>query len=215
MSIVTKHIIKNFEGCELTAYRDVAGVLTIGYGHTGPDVFEGMTISKAAAEDLLALDMAWAIEAVDSSVTVPITETQRAALVSLTYNIGAGAWRKSTALKRLNNRNYAGAGEAILWWNKAGGKVVQGLVNRREAERALFMRDVVQESGELKPMKASKEQAAGLLGVIAAAGKVWADTKASVPELVEWAGAYAMYGLIVLFGFFIVNRWMARRRGDR
>lgn len=135
--------IKEAEGLRLEAYQDSAGVWTIGYGHTGNDVKRGMAIEAERAEVLLARDIAWAVDEVDHSVTVPLTTEQDAALVSLVFNIGSGAFRSSTVLRRLNAGDYEGAAEAILMWNKItrGGKKVvsKGLVNRRERERALFI----------------------------------------------------------------------------
>jgi len=142
MSILSDHI-KEFEGLRLDAYLDVAGILTIGYGHTGPDVKSGMKITKARADDLLHKDMQWAIDAVSKSVTVPTNQYQQAALISLTFNIGAGAFKSSTLLRKLNAGDIEGAANEFCRWNKAtvGGKktVINGLTRRRESERALFM----------------------------------------------------------------------------
>jgi len=131
-------LIKEFEGCELSSYRCQAGVLTIGYGHTGPDVGEGMTITQQKADELLQHDAAWVEKAIKHTVNVPLTDGQEAAIASLVFNIGAGAWRSSTALKRLNAGDYAGCAEAMQWWNKADGRVSKGLVRRRETEAKLF-----------------------------------------------------------------------------
>lgn len=135
--------IKEFEGLSLTSYKDIAGIWTIGYGHTGPEVKKGQTITLEEAVQLLDDDTRWAFAAVESSVKVPITENQEAALISLTYNIGASAFAGSTVVKRLNKGDYYGASEAILMWDKAriAGTltVVRGLARRREAERDLFL----------------------------------------------------------------------------
>ena len=139
-------LIKRFEGLEVQSYRDVAGIWTIGYGHTGPEVGPGMRISEGEAEQLLARDLERFEEGVAGAVTAPITQAQFDALVSLSYNIGVGAFRRSTALRRLNKGDFEGAAEAITWWNKAtvnGRKrPVLGLTRRRAAEAALFLQDV-------------------------------------------------------------------------
>lgn len=136
-------LIKRFEGLELEAYQDIAGIWTIGYGHTGEDVQPGMKISERDAEELLKRDLRPREQAVDSAVKVPLNQNEFDALVSFVYNVGAGAFRGSTALKRLNRGDRVGAADALTWWNKAtvGGvlREVLGLTRRRAAERALFL----------------------------------------------------------------------------
>lgn len=136
-------LIKEFEGCRLTAYKCPAGVWTIGYGHTGTvdgkAVASGMTITAAKATQLLKSDLAKFEAAVNSYVTAPITQNMFDALVSFTYNCGAGALKSSTLLKKLNARDYDGSAAEFPKWNKAGGKVLNGLVRRRERERQLFL----------------------------------------------------------------------------
>lgn len=136
-------LIKEFEGCRLTAYKCPAGVWTIGYGHTGAvdgkPVSAGMTITAAKATQLLKSDLAKFEAAVNSYVTAPITQNMFDALVSFAYNCGAGALKGSTLLKKLNAKDYEGAAAEFPKWNKAGGKVLNGLVRRRERERKLFM----------------------------------------------------------------------------
>lgn len=131
-------LIKGFEGLRLTSYRDPGGVLTIGYGHTGSDVRSGQTISKARAEELLRHDTGWAQEAVRSAVRVPLSSGQFDALTSFTFNLGAGALRSSTLLKKLNAHDYAGAQKEFGKWVHAGGEVLAGLVRRRVAEAKMF-----------------------------------------------------------------------------
>jgi lysozyme len=142
-------LIKRFEGLETEAYQDVAGIWTIGYGHTGPEVGPGMTISEAEAEDLLLKDLDRFERGVAEGVKVPISQTQFDALVSLAYNIGVSAFQRSTALKRLNKGDVEGSAEAITWWNKATvngkKKPILGLTRRRAAESALFLEDAVGE----------------------------------------------------------------------
>jgi len=138
-------LIKRFEGLRLEAYQDVAGIWTIGYGHIRT-AKEGMVITEAEAEALLRGDLADAEGAVSRLVKVPVSENEYSALVSLVFNIGAGAFSGSTVLRKLNAGDHKGAADAILMWNRAtvGGKkvVVQGLVRRRDAERSLFLKPV-------------------------------------------------------------------------
>lgn len=136
-------LIKTFEGLELEAYQDIVGIWTIGYGHTSeagpPKVVPGMEITEEEAEEILRNDVVPFERAVEKAVNVPLTQNMFDALVSITFNIGPGAMRSSTFIRRLNEGNYEGAADALLMWNKAGGKVVNGLKRRREAERALFL----------------------------------------------------------------------------
>ncbi len=136
-------LIKQFEGLELEAYQDIAGVWTIGYGHTGPDVEPGMRISERQAEALLRDDLKSRERAVDSLTSVNLNQNEFDALVSFIYNVGIDAYRRSTARRRLNRNNRLGAADALAWWNKAtvGGvlREVAGLTRRRAAERALFL----------------------------------------------------------------------------
>jgi lysozyme len=134
-----KSIIKGHEGLELVAYKDGGGVWTIGYGHTGAEVKVGMLITLAQAEELLTRDLRSSEGHINTSVTVPLTQNQFDALVSFVFNVGGGAFESSTLLKLLNAGNYAGAADQLLRWNKDEGKIVQGLSNRREAERKLFL----------------------------------------------------------------------------
>lgn len=139
-------LLKQFEGCELEAYQDIAGIWTIGYGHTGPDVQEGMKISESDAEAILRQDLKSREKAIERLVHVPLNQNEFDALVSFVYNVGEGALKGSTALKRLNKGDRVGAAEALTWWNKAtvNGvlREVKGLTRRRQAEKALFLTPV-------------------------------------------------------------------------
>lgn len=138
--------LKRWEGCRLTAYKDIGGIWTIGYGSTGSNVFPGLTITQAEADRLLDQDLVRFEKTVNENVRVPINQNQYDALVSLSYNIGTTAFSRSTVLRRLNEGDYEGAADAILWWNKVKGKVIKGLVNRRKAERELFLTPYVGKS---------------------------------------------------------------------
>lgn len=139
-------LIKQFEGLELEAYQDIAGVWTIGYGHTGSDVQPGMRISERDAEELLKRDLKPREDAVQRLVSVALNQNEFDALISFVYNVGVGAFQGSTARKRLNRGDRVGAADALTWWNKAtvGGvlREVLGLTRRRAAEKALFLTPV-------------------------------------------------------------------------
>jgi len=136
-------LLKEFEGCKLTAYQDSVGVWTIGYGWTQPvdgkPIRAGMTINQETAERLLKTGLVSYESDVSRLVKVSLTQGQFDALVSFTYNLGARSLSTSTLLRKLNAGDYAGAADEFLRWNKAGGKVLNGLTRRREAERALFL----------------------------------------------------------------------------
>ena len=136
-------LIKQFEGCKLTAYQDSVGVWTIGYGWTQPvdgkPIRAGMTIKQETADRLLKTGLVSYESDVSRLVKVGLTQGQFDALVSFAYNLGARALSTSTLLRKLNAGDYAGAADEFLRWNKAGGKVLNGLTRRREAERALFL----------------------------------------------------------------------------
>ncbi|MFP2394145.1 lysozyme [Enterobacter ludwigii] len=136
-------LIKEFEGCKLTAYQDSVGVWSIGYGWTQPvdgkPIRAGMTIKQETAERLLKTGLVSYESDVSRLVKVGLTQGQFDALVSFTYNLGARSLSTSTLLRKLNAGDYADAADEFLRWNKAGGKVLNGLARRREAERALFL----------------------------------------------------------------------------
>lgn len=134
-------LTEQFEGCRLTAYQDQVGVWTIGYGHTGPDVKPGMTITSAQAQDLLAQDVQGATACVNNVVAVKLTQEEFDALVDFVFNLGAGAFSGSTMLRRLNAGDFTGAAAQFDLWDRAGGAVVAGLLRRRQEEADLFSSD--------------------------------------------------------------------------
>lgn len=132
--------IKRHEGCRLKAYRCPANKLTIGYGHTGIDVKEGMTITQAEADRLLVKDLEKFEKYVkDATKGVDLNENQFAALVSFTYNVGPKNFGNSTLLRRIKaNSNDPDIVNQFRRWNKAGTSVLPGLVRRREEEAKLY-----------------------------------------------------------------------------
>ncbi len=131
-------LIESFEGYRAEAYLDPVGVFTIGFGHTGPGTRTMGPLSRAQAGQLLRRDVAGFEHGVDAAVKVPLTPGQFSALVSFAYNVGLGAFRTSTLLKKLNARDYTGAAGQFGVWTHGGGRVLPGLVRRRAAEAALF-----------------------------------------------------------------------------
>ena len=130
-------LIQKFEGCELEAYQCSAGVWTIGYGHT-KDVVEGMTITKEQAEQMLVDELHEYENYINEYVNVALSQNQFDALVSWVYNLGPANLKASTMLKVLNSGKYEDVPAQMKRWNKAGGKVLEGLIRRREAEACLF-----------------------------------------------------------------------------
>jgi len=130
-------LIKRFEGCRLEAYKCSANVLTIGYGHTG-GVKETDTITQEEADELLEKDVLKFEEYVEDNVIVELDQSQFDALVAWTFNLGPGNLRESTMLKKLNDSDYASVPSEMKRWNKAGGKTLDGLIRRRNAEALLF-----------------------------------------------------------------------------
>jgi lysozyme len=132
-------LVKEFEGCRLVAYRCPAGVWTIGWGHTGPEVTEGLTITQAKADEYLEQDLGRVLAGVDRLVTTDLTVGQTAALVSFAYNVGLGALKHSTLLRLLNTGATEAAAAEFPRWNRAAGRVLPGLVRRRAAEMEMFL----------------------------------------------------------------------------
>lgn len=131
-------LTKGFEGLRLRAYKDGAGVITIGYGHTRK-VFEGMEITEEIANAFLRADIREAELCVNNCVTLDsIPQNMFDALVDFVFNLGCSALRNSTMLKLLNNKNFAGAANEFEKWSHVSGKVVAGLLRRRMAEELIF-----------------------------------------------------------------------------
>jgi lysozyme len=131
-------LTKSFEGLRLEAYQDCGGVWTIGYGHTGSTVVEGMKISEPNAVILLLADLVDAVTCVNRGVTASISQSQFDALVDFCFNAGRGSFLQSTLLRRVNLDDCAGAVAQFGLWVHAVGEVVAGLVRRRKAEAELY-----------------------------------------------------------------------------
>lgn len=138
---LAKDFIRPFEGEKLTAYLCPAGVWTIGVGHTGAEVHRGLTISKEQSEQLYTQDLIAHAKGLGSAIQVPVNKNQFIALLSFCFNIGIGAARKSEVVKYLNLGDIPRAADSFMNWVRAGGKRNTGLVNRRKAERLLFLKE--------------------------------------------------------------------------
>lgn len=132
-------LVKRWEGLKLQAYRCPADVWTIGYGHTAT-ARPGQVISETQATRLLMEDLARFEAAIERLVRVPLSDGQFGALVSWAFNVGEGAAARSGLIRRLNKGEYDAVPGELARWNKAAGKVVPGLSNRRAAEAGLWAR---------------------------------------------------------------------------
>lgn len=130
-------LIKKYEGFRSEAYLCPAGVWTVGYGTT-EGVTRGVKITREFAEKLLQEDLEARGKALLEEVFVPINQNQFDALLSFVYNVGIGAFRRSTLRKLVNSKRFEEAAREFLKWNKAGGRVLPGLTTRRQEEMALF-----------------------------------------------------------------------------
>ena len=145
MSVSNKGVdlICEFEGKRLVAYDDGVGVWTIGFGTikypNGVRVKKGDTCTLDQAKEYMRHDLIEFEHTVNSSVKVPLNQNQFDALVSLAYNIGSNAFKSSTLVKKLNTGDYHGAADQFNVWVNGGGKRMQGLVNRRDREKLLFL----------------------------------------------------------------------------
>jgi lysozyme len=131
--------IEQQEGIRFNAYQDQRGIWTIGVGHTGPDITQGLVATQEQIDNWLLQDTQTAVNAVNRTTDVPLTQNQFDALCSLCFNIGQGNFGSSTLVKDLNAGNTAGAAAQFLVWNRVNGVPNAGLIRRRAAEQALFL----------------------------------------------------------------------------
>lgn len=130
-------LTKSFEKCRLMPYQDSGGVWTNGWGNTHR-VMSGVAITQAKADDDLVANVQDAVDCVNDNVTVKMTQDQFDATVDFVFNIGCGAFRRSTFLRKLNAGDLHGADDQFSVWNKIKGVPSRGLDNRRAAEDQLF-----------------------------------------------------------------------------
>jgi GH24 family phage-related lysozyme (muramidase) len=223
-------LIKQFEGFRGTAYKCPAGVWTIFYGHTSmagpPKVTPGMKGTRAEGERILKEDLKVYEAGVRRAIKIELTPNQYSACVSLCYNIGVGAFGRSSVARFCNRRQWKNAADAFALWNKAGGRVLPGLTRRRAAEAALFMsskatvtddiRPIVDEP-KGKPMALSTTNIAA--GVTATAG-ITAATKDIVDNTgAIFSGSNIIIVILILIilagaGWIIRERWQKARDWD-
>ncbi|EKJ8216941.1 MULTISPECIES: lysozyme [Citrobacter] len=127
------------EGVRYKPYRDVVGIWTVCYGHTGNDIMIGKTYTESECKALLNKDLNMVARQINPYIKVPIPETTRGALYSFVYNVGAGNFKTSTLLHKINQGDIKGACEQLRRWTYAGGKQWKGLITRREIEREVCM----------------------------------------------------------------------------
>ena len=135
-----------WEGTRYVPYKDVTGIPTVCQGYTGKEVVVGKTYSKEECNVLLRKALKEHAEGMLECVKVELTQNEFNAYTMFTYNVGVGAFCKSSLLKKLNNNDRIGACNGLLAWSYAGGKYVQGLNNRRQYERNLCLSDYVRNS---------------------------------------------------------------------
>lgn len=188
-------LIKEFEGWRAKAYKCPAGVWTIGYGHTSmagpPAVKPGMTITREEGEKILRRDLKIYEDGVKAAIRVPLNANQFSACVSLCYNIGVGAFRRSSVARFCNAQQWKKAADAFALWNKAGGKVLPGLTRRRAAEIALFTRGTSSAREEIRPEVDTPKGKPMLMSTTnaAAAATAAAGVTASMKDTVENSAA--------------------------
>jgi lysozyme len=210
----TVEFVKRWEGLRLSAYPDPGSrdgtPWTIGYGHTSDGfmkVYRGLTITPSEAEAALRYDLNETAEAVSALVAVELSDNQFGALVSLASNIGTGAFKRSTLLKKLNRGDYAAVPSELAKWKFNDGAIMQGLVNRRAAEAGLWAKDeFVSSRGVAANDKAApvldKENLTWGAGILATMAAVFTGTGP-----IQWALGAAF---VVAFG--IGAYWFVTKR---
>ena len=204
--------LKQWEGLKTKAYKDAGGVWTIGYGHTAmagsPQPYQGQVITAAEAENILLKDLVQYEAAIENNVNVKLNDNQFAALVSFAFNVGIGAFKNSTLLKKLNQGDFNAVPTELMKWTKAGGKKLQGLVNRRRAEGYLWMegafvtsKDVVPEQKTVHPVL--KPEVIG--PVISTASGLTGFATGSGPF--QWALAAIMVIGVAIGSFYFLKRF--------
>ena len=213
-------LIKEFEGLKLEAYKCPAGVWTIGYGTTsragvGIKPEAGMVITEAEAEWYLEQAVAKFAAGVEAVITAPVDENEFAAMVSLAYNIGMTGFRKSSALRHFNAGDKAKAAAAIKLWNKAGGKVLAGLVRRREAEVALFWTPVPvvpveAPQGRTSAAQSRTVQSSVVQGATAVGGAVGAlNSLDGTAQIIALVGCFVIGALALFILRERIKHWSA------
>jgi lysozyme len=202
-------LIKQFEGFRTHAYRDAVGVWTIGYGHTSmagsPEVKPGMIITQTEGDAILARDVDMFARGVQKMLTVAISDEQFSALVCFAYNVGLGNFRKSSVLTAVNRKDFQAVVRRLQLWNKAGGRVLPGLVRRRAAEAALFASEAMNtetektgvERVDAKPVLHSKTIWGAVASALLALVQAWLSMSQKVASIVLLLAITAFLLLII------------------
>lgn len=204
-------LIRECEGFRGAAYRDAVGVWTIGFGHTAmagaPEVSQGMEISRAEAKKILARDVDGFARGVAKLVTAQLNDNEFSALVSFAYNVGLGNFAGSSVLKAVNVGEPEAVPRRLQLWVKAGGRVLPGLVKRRAAEAALFLKSA---EAEVKaPVEVPSGKPAQRSTTIRAAFAL--ALLAGLDRLALVTG-YGVLGLAALAGIGAAAYWIIRER---
>ena len=214
-------LLKDFEGCSLTAYPDITGVPTMGYGFT-VGVKMGDTMTQEQCDDRLQREIRAYEIAVWNAVAGDVTQNEFSALVSFSWNVGIAGMQKSSVIRAHNRGDKQAAARAFGMWNKAGGKIISGLTRRRAAEAAMYLTDgeadepMPQVVDAEKPMTSSTTVIAGGTAAIATATQI-ADAvgklKGSVSSLDAWLIPALAVVALVAIGYIIYERYQQRNRG--
>lgn len=204
-------LIREFEGFRGRAYRDAVGIWTIGFGHTAmagaPEVSQGMEISQAEAEKILAHDVDGFARGVARLVSAPLNNNEFSALVSFAYNVGLGNFAASSVLKAVNAGEPEAVPRRLQLWVKAGGRVLPGLVKRRAAEAALFLKSP--EAEAKAPVEVPSGKPAHKSTTIWAA---LALTLLAGLDRLALVTGYGVLGLVALAGICAAAFWIIRER---
>lgn len=229
-------IIKRFEGFRPTAYKDAAGIPTIGYGFT-QGVGMGDTMTRAQADARLLDEVTQYVRGVLAVCSVPPTQHQLDAMTSLAYNIGVAGFQRSTVCRAHNAKDWQAASRAFGLWNRAGGKVYAGLTRRRAAEAALYLKpdpvsvpmhehvedDLVTPRLEVeteRPLHASEIVRAGVtaggtaaVATVAETTRVMSDVKQSADSLGTWLVPILLCAVVGLCAYVVWVRFKQRKDG--
>jgi lysozyme len=228
-SLAGLNLIKEFEGRRLQAYLCPAGVWTIGYGHTtaagAPAVSKGMSITPEEANDILKRDLKKYETAVSQAVKVPLSQNEFDALVSFCFNVGPGAFAKSSLVKKLNRRERDAVPAELMKWTKGGGRELPGLVRRRRAEAKLWrgldsVETVNQDESRItpespKPKKTITEsREANAAAIAGATATVTAGLEAAphIQTLSDALGRPVVLALLMIAGLCAAIWWFRRQR---
>jgi lysozyme len=214
-------LLKDFEGCRLTAYPDITGVPTIGYGFT-VGVNLGDTMTQAECDDRLLRELTPYESAVWNATGGNVTQNEADALTSFSWNVGIAGMQKSSVIKAHNKGDKQAAARSFGLWNKAGGKPIAGLTRRRAAEAALYLTDEKAEEpmpqvvDAPKPMTSSTTVIAGGTAAIATVTQIATQVtqlKDSVAGLGNWLIPALACVALVAIGYVIYERFRNRARG--